>query len=150
MTLFIALFCSNAPAAESNETHARPDKKIASQTLNEIESLLAGELKSLVLFNKTNFDFIRAVTNIANSVENIEEKSKKIILTTYRSSSKEYKTNCNFVQITVYLGSLRKALDDFKKCGRECNDPELSRIKHNLFHDYSDLQSKVKRCRNYL
>ena len=119
-------------------------------SLNSIDNLLSGPLNDIVFFSDIEKAMKDINSNVRDNVNNLLKKINQILLTSYRTSSKEYRRKCNFLQMSVYLSSLNKSFDDIEKCRDRCNESELKRIKYHLEYDYRDLYDKALSCRTYL
>ena len=145
--IFLVINIACASKYGNNPTSPSPAVIIS---LNSIDNLLSGPLENIVFFS----DIEKATKDINSSVrDNVNillKKTNQILLTSYRTSSKEYRRKCDFLQISVYLSSLNKNFDDIEKCRDRCSESELKRIKHHLEYNYTDLHDKALSCRTYL
>ncbi len=119
-------------------------------SLSDAEELLSGHLRNVVFFPKIENALQNISSGVRGDVGLLSEKIDNILVTSYRKRSKEYRLNCNFLLMSVYLRSFNRIFDEMESCRKGCRNDVLERIKIHLEYDYADLQRKVELCRSYL
>ncbi len=143
IVLLIIFFNSVSYASEnSNEKSTL----LENTTIVQLNYLLSGQLKDLVSYKAgklKNNDH----AGIRTAINTLLDNTNKILITSYRERSEEYRRECDFLFISIVLDSF---LDRLDKCISDCTDVQLDNIKYKIKFDYDDLRLLSSSCSQYL
>lgn len=117
--------------------------------ISQIRVFMSGQLRDLVSSDHgpvKEEDY----TGIKAETLKLLDNTTQILQTSYRESSDELRSNCNFLMITVYLNSLMEDLERLGACRTECPDAELQTIKQHIELNHNDLDKRSGACSEYL